>query len=68
MTRALNHTLDNEEIDNLPASFRTGFKSLLRKSAAATEEFGHASPTDAQRLTNLIDDAKGELDRVQQHE
>ncbi|MGW7314851.1 FUSC family protein [Streptomyces sp. NPDC054865] len=68
MTRALDHALDSEEINNLPASFRTGFASLLRKSAAATQEIGHASPTDAQRLTELIDDSEAELDRVQQKE
>ncbi|MFF3015457.1 aromatic acid exporter family protein [Streptomyces sp. NPDC057939] len=68
MTRALDHALDSDEFNNLPASFRTGFSSLLRKSAAATQEIGHTSPTDTQQLTTLVDDAEGELDRVQRHE
>ncbi|OKK22917.1 hypothetical protein AMK16_01745 [Streptomyces sp. CB00455] len=66
MTRAMDYALDSEEIRNLPAAFRPGFGSLLRMTAAAMEEIGQTSPTDPERLSEMIGEAARELERVQQ--
>lgn len=66
MTRTLDYALDSQEIDQLPRFFRPGFGSVLRTVAAAMQEIGQTSQTDADRLAGMIDEAAEELDRVQQ--
>ncbi|MFJ6797333.1 aromatic acid exporter family protein [Streptomyces sp. NPDC091268] len=68
LTRTLDYALDSGEIEHLPASFRTASAGLLRRAAAAMREIGRTSPTDAERLDELIDGAKAELDRIEQQD
>ncbi|MGW0366817.1 FUSC family protein [Streptomyces sp. NPDC002990] len=66
MTRTLDYALDSEEFENLPGFFRTGLGSVLRTVAAAMEERGKTSRTDAEHLAGVLDEAEEELDRVQE--
>ncbi|MER5571873.1 hypothetical protein ABT083_37800 [Streptomyces goshikiensis] len=68
MTRTLDYALDSGELGNLPAAFRPRFSAVLRAVATATVEIGRASDTDPNLLDAKIDEATGELDRVQQEE
>ncbi|WP_404961612.1 FUSC family protein [Streptomyces sp. 147326] len=67
ITRTLDYAIDSGEIENLPASFRSGFASVLRTSAGAMEEIGQTSRTDDGCLVDMIEDATSQLDRVQNH-
>ncbi|MFD4867071.1 hypothetical protein [Streptomyces sp. NPDC058412] len=68
MTRTLDYALDSGELGNLPATFRPRFSAVLHAVAAAMEEIGQASATDANLLEAKIDEAAAELDQVQQRE
>ncbi|MET9464710.1 aromatic acid exporter family protein [Streptomyces sp. NPDC006544] len=65
ITRTLDHAVESREIEDLPPSFRRGFASVLRTSAAAMEEIGQAVHTDDDRLAHLIEDAASRLDEVE---
>ncbi|MFE1347922.1 aromatic acid exporter family protein [Streptomyces sp. NPDC058757] len=68
LTRTVDYALENEEIQNLPASFRTTSSTLLRRAATAMQEIGRTSPTDSRRLDRLITEAETELNRAEQQE
>ncbi|MFJ2394507.1 aromatic acid exporter family protein [Streptomyces sp. NPDC087843] len=66
ITRTLDYAIDSQELEKLPASFRSGLGALLRTVATAMEEMGRTSLTDPGRLSELIDEAADELDITQQ--
>lgn len=66
LTRTVDYAVDSREIDNLPASFRSGYACVLRTSAGAMEEIGQPSRTDDDRLADMIEDATSALDRIQE--